>query len=76
VAYALMDLYLVGASEAAEEFLRVYEALRGGPVANLHFWALAAATRPMAQPEGWIDNEPFQGRFRAFVQWALAGINR
>jgi aminoglycoside phosphotransferase (APT) family kinase protein len=74
VAYALMELYLVGQPEAAKEFLQTYERLSGNPVANLHFWALAAAVRPIELPEGWISDEPYQSRFRAFVQWALAGI--
>jgi aminoglycoside phosphotransferase (APT) family kinase protein len=74
VAYALMELHLVGEPEAADEFLRVYEARSGCPVANLHFWSLAAAVRPMEQPEGWISDEPFQGRYREFVRRALAGI--
>lgn len=76
VAYALMELHLVGEPEATEEFLRVYETRCGSPVVNLYFWALAAAVRPMEQPEGWISDEPFQGRYREFVNWALVGIKK
>lgn len=74
VAYALMDFYLIGQLDAWAEFLRAYEAARGGPVPNLHFWALAAAARPIHRPEGWISEEPFISRHREFVQWALEGV--
>ncbi|MDQ2999590.1 MAG: phosphotransferase [Chloroflexota bacterium] len=71
VAYCRMDMILSGKAEAADEFLRVYEATTGGPVSNLGFWELAAAVRPMFQPEGWIDESPARERFVAFVNGAL-----
>ena len=63
-----MELVIMGMIEAAEEFLRVYEAEMGQPIVNLDFWGLAAAARPMTDIAGWIT-EPSKGqRFRQFVQ--------
>ncbi len=66
VAYCRMQMALDGMDEAAEEFLAVYEADMG-PVANLAFWELAAAARPMFDPVGWIDEAPADERFRQFI---------
>jgi len=50
-----------------DEFLRAYEA-RVGQVVNLGFWELAAAARPMIDPEGWkITGSPARERFRQFI---------
>jgi aminoglycoside phosphotransferase (APT) family kinase protein len=76
MAYALRELYFVGAPEVAEEFLRTYESRSGSPVANFHFWALAAAVRLMEIPDSWISEEPFQHRYREFLRWAMIGINQ
>ena len=67
VAYCRMDIFLLGLREAAEEFLRVYKVEAGGRVANLGFWELAAAVRPMYNPEGWITESPAKERFREFI---------
>lgn len=68
VAYCRMELFLSGMDRAAEEFLRAYEAEMGGSVANLGFWELAAAARPMFAPASWRINEPQIGqRFRRFI---------
>jgi hypothetical protein len=45
-----MDMVLSGLGQAADEFLRVYEAEMGRRVANLGLWELAAAARPMPDP--------------------------
>jgi aminoglycoside phosphotransferase (APT) family kinase protein len=71
VAYCRMDMLLLGYSEAADEFLAVYEAEAGRPVANLALWELAAAVRPMFSPEGWIDESPARERFAGFVAGAI-----
>jgi hypothetical protein len=38
-----------------------------GPVANLGFWELAAAARPMLNPVGWVEESPARERFRQFI---------
>ncbi|MBN1584331.1 MAG: phosphotransferase [Anaerolineae bacterium] len=73
VAYCRMNMFLDGLDQAAGEFLSAYEAERG-PVANLAFWELAAAARPMIDPEGWEITEPAKGnRFRQFIRHAKQG---
>jgi Ser/Thr protein kinase RdoA (MazF antagonist) len=74
VAYCQMDLILAGQPEAARAFLQAYEDAMGCPTANLNFWKLAAAVRPILQPQGWIDASPFQERFRQFVTEALQAL--
>jgi aminoglycoside phosphotransferase (APT) family kinase protein len=66
VAYCRMQLALDGMDQAADEFLAVYEADMG-PVANLGFWELAAAARPMLNPVGWVEESPARERFRQFI---------
>jgi len=53
VAYARMNMILMGLNQAADDFLQIYEAEMGGRVQNLGFWELAAAVRPMLDPEEW-----------------------
>ncbi|MBC7879180.1 MAG: phosphotransferase [Anaerolineales bacterium] len=53
VAYARMNMILMGLPNAADEFLQVYEAETGRKVENLGFWELAAAIRPMTDPADW-----------------------
>jgi hypothetical protein len=68
VAYCRMDMFLNGIGRrAADEFLNVYEAEMGQRVANLGFWELAAAARPMHNPEGWITGSPAEERFGQFI---------
>jgi len=67
VAYCRMDMFLSGMGEAADEFLSAYETEVGRPVANLGFWELAAAARPMFSPEGWITESPAKERFSQFI---------
>lgn len=71
VAYCRMDMILCGMSEAADKFLAVYEKETGKPVSNLGFWELAAAVRPMFNPEGWISESPSKERFADFVDAAI-----
>jgi aminoglycoside phosphotransferase (APT) family kinase protein len=73
VAYCRMEMLLSGTGEVAGEFLKAYEAEMGRRVANLGFWELAAAARPMFSPEGQISETPGRERFRQFVADALAG---
>ena len=69
VAYCRMNMTIKGQIEAAEEFLRTYERATGERVANLAFWELAAAVRPMFDPQGWQINEPPRSdRFGQFIQ--------
>jgi aminoglycoside phosphotransferase (APT) family kinase protein len=69
VGYALMNMILMGLPDAADEFLRVYESEMGSPVRNLGFWELAAAVRPMTDPQDWkIDQLPGQAIFQKFIE--------
>jgi aminoglycoside phosphotransferase (APT) family kinase protein len=71
VAYCLMELYLEGMDTAAAEFLQAYEQEAGRPVANLAYWELAAAARPMIDIDGWITRPFMAERFRRFIANAL-----
>jgi aminoglycoside phosphotransferase (APT) family kinase protein len=74
VAYCRMDLILCGMSEAADRFLAAYENITGKPVVNLGLWELAAAVRPMDNPDGWISESPAKERFADFVDAAIQRI--
>jgi len=65
-----MDMILKGLSQAADEFLRVYEAASGHPLVNLGFWELAAAARPMFSPQRWVDQSPQKEDFSQFIAQA------
>ena len=68
VAYARMNMFLMGLPAAAEEFLRTYEAESGRKAENLGIWELAAAVRPMVDPVVWeVDREPGKERFIEFI---------
>jgi aminoglycoside phosphotransferase (APT) family kinase protein len=67
VAYCRMEMHLSGMGHVAEEFLSAYEAEAGRPIANLGFWELAAAARPMFSPEGWITESPAKEEFELFI---------
>ena len=45
-------MHLRGIKEAADIFLKHYEAV-SGPVRNLGFWELASAARPLPDPLAW-----------------------
>jgi HEAT repeat protein/aminoglycoside phosphotransferase (APT) family kinase protein len=70
VAYCRMELCLSGMGPVADEFLATYEASVGQPVANLGFWELAAAARPMFHAEGRITKSPTREEFRSFIATA------
>jgi aminoglycoside phosphotransferase (APT) family kinase protein len=57
VAYARMNIILMGAPDAADEFLHIYEAEMGRRLQNLGFWELAASVRPMIDPVDWKVTE-------------------
>ena len=67
MAYCRMEICLRGIGDVADEFLHAYETATGKPVANLAFWELAAAARPMFSPEGWITASPAKEAFRSFI---------
>jgi Ser/Thr protein kinase RdoA (MazF antagonist) len=54
VAYFRMNMYLRGIKEAADIFLKHYEAESGARVRNLGFWELARAAGPLPNPALWI----------------------
>ncbi len=60
VGYFRMNMYLRGFKDAADPFLEHYEAA-SGPVANLGFWELAAAARPLPEPARWIPESRLMG---------------
>jgi aminoglycoside phosphotransferase (APT) family kinase protein len=67
VAYCRMEMFLSGMGHVADEFLDTYEARVGHPVANLGFWELVAAARPMFHAKGWITESPAREEFRSFI---------
>lgn len=60
VGYFRMNMYLRGFKDAADPFLERYEAASGA-VANLGFWELAAAARPLPEPAAWIPESRQMG---------------
>lgn len=72
----LLGMAIKGHAQAAEEFLRTYEEETRRQVANLAFWELAAAVRPMFDPLGWqIAESPRRDRFMQFVRSARERID-
>jgi aminoglycoside phosphotransferase (APT) family kinase protein len=74
VGYCTMELAIMGFLDEAVEFLRTYEAEIGHAVANLAFWQLSAAARPMYDLEGWITDPAKGKRFRQFISEALGHL--
>jgi len=73
VAYARLNMYLMELPEAADEFLRVYQAETGRAVENLAFWEMAAAVRPMDDPAAWdLDQAQRRENLRQFIAEAVA----
>ncbi len=73
VAYARMNIFLMGLDRSADEFLRIYESEMGRKVENLGFWELAASVRPMENTEDWrvADNTEFDMKiFKQFINHA------
>ena len=77
VAYARMHLVLMGAPDAADEFLRVYESEIGHKIKNLGFWELAASVRPMIDPVDWNVHETGSNKdvFMEFIESAKKRAN-
>ena len=67
VAYARMEYFLEGLPQAAETFLRVYEAEAGWELEDLALFELAASARVMTDPPGWFTRPHMEERFRKFV---------
>lgn len=71
VAYCRMDLWASVSPDLADEFLHYYEQETGRAVANLVFWELVAAARPIWRPEGWHVTPGEKERFQRFITNAL-----
>jgi aminoglycoside phosphotransferase (APT) family kinase protein len=75
VGYALMNMILMGLPEAANELLEIYESETGTILQNLGFWELAAAVRPMTDPQDWrINQSPGRDIFEEFIEKAKQTI--
>jgi len=75
VAYARMNMYLMGLPEAADEFLPAYKNETGYPAENLGILEMVAAARPMDDPEAWqLDRKLIAGRFQQFLEQAMKMI--
>jgi aminoglycoside phosphotransferase (APT) family kinase protein len=71
VAYARLNMIVMGSPEAAEEFLHIYESETGRRAENLGFWEMAAAVRPMVDPLDWqIHCSPRMEFFQQFMEEA------
>lgn len=69
VAYARMNMIVMGAQDAADEFLRVYESQMGRKIKNLGFWELAASVRPMVDPQDWKVTETMGLNTNVFLKF-------
>jgi aminoglycoside phosphotransferase (APT) family kinase protein len=67
VANCRMEMMVDGMDDAADIFLRTYEAMTGNPVANLGLCELTVAVQPMWQRAPFLTISPYQERFRRFV---------
>ncbi|MDE2859632.1 MAG: aminoglycoside phosphotransferase family protein [Chloroflexota bacterium] len=67
VAYARMEYFLEGLPEAADTFLRVYQAETGWALPNLAVSELAASVRPMTDPASWFTRPRMEARYRQFI---------
>ena len=70
VAYARMFYFIEGIPEAAETFLRVYEAEAGWALTDLPLFELAASVRPMTDPADWFAHPYMEAGFRRFIAGA------
>ncbi len=70
VAYARMGYFIEGIPEAAETFLRAYEAEAGWKLTDLALFELAASARPMIDPEDWFAHPYMEAGFRRFIAQA------
>ncbi|MCY3780522.1 MAG: phosphotransferase [Chloroflexi bacterium] len=67
VAYARMGYFIEGLPEAADVFLRVYEAEAGWTLTDLALFELAASARPMMSPTDWFAHSYMEEGFRRFI---------
>lgn len=75
VGYALMNIALMGLPDAADKFLQAYESEMGNPLRNPGFWELAAAVRPITDPQDWrIDRSPGKDIFQKFIEEAKKNL--
>jgi len=74
VAYARMGYFIEGIPEAAETFLRVYEAEAGWTLTDLALFELAASARPMMSPTEWFAHPYMEAGFRRFIAEAKAKL--
>ncbi|MCY3918113.1 MAG: aminoglycoside phosphotransferase family protein [Chloroflexi bacterium] len=70
VAYCRMGYFIEGIPEAAETFLRAYEAEAGWKLTDLALFELAACARPMIAPEDWFAHPYMEAGFRRFIEQA------
>ena len=70
VAYCRMGYFIEGLPEAAETFLRVYEAAAGWTLTDLPLFELAASARPMTDPTDWFAYPYMEDGFRRFIAGA------
>jgi len=72
VAYARMGYFIEGEPEAADVFLREYEAAAGWSLArrDLALFELAASARPMTDPDDWFAYPYMEQGFRQFIAGA------
>lgn len=67
VAYCRMGYFIEGTPDAAETFLRVYEAAAGWALTDLPLFELAASARPMTDPADWFAYPYMEEGFRQFI---------
>ncbi|MCY3799300.1 MAG: phosphotransferase [Chloroflexi bacterium] len=67
VAYCRMGYFIEGIPEAAETFLRAYEAAARWTLTDLPLFELAASARPMTDPTDWFAYPYMEAGFRRFI---------
>lgn len=70
VAYCRMGYFIEGIPDAAETFLRAYEATAGWTLTDLPLFELAASARPMTDPTDWFAYPYMEDGFRRFIAQA------
>lgn len=74
VAYCRMSFFIEGVAEAADVFLRAYEAAAGWQLSDLGLFELAACARPMTDPDDWFAHPYMEDGFRRFIAQAKAKL--
>lgn len=75
VAYCRMGYFIEGLPEAAQIFLRAYEAAAGWTLTDLPLFELAASARPMTDPADWFAYPYMEQGFRSFIAQATEKLN-